>query len=260
MAARAFSTGGNRPFKVLGLQQVALGNLSKSDLSNFWCNQLGLSKVHEFQSERENVDEDVLTVGKGTLGTVEVDLMAPLDPEKKPKVHVPALNHIGIWVDDLEKAVDHLEKNEIKTVGGIRMGASGHNITFVHPKSACGVLLELVQAPPEVIRDHAKHENTTEPLTIVVRVEIKEDRLEEFHKVMQFDVDGSRAEPGCLRFDLLQEQGANNRFVFYESYIDAAALDQHKETAHYKAWADFKASGGVISQEATKYGGVNFQK
>jgi lactoylglutathione lyase len=108
---------------------------------------MGMKKVHDFTSEKENVDEDVLTIGKGLLGTVEIDLMAPLDPEKKPKVHIPALNHIGLWVDDLEKAVEHCEANEIKVVGGIRPGASGHNITFIHPKSSGGVLLELVQAP-----------------------------------------------------------------------------------------------------------------
>ena len=48
---------------------------------------MGLTKIHEFQSTKENVDEDVLTVGKGLLGTIEIDLMAPLDPEKSPKVH-----------------------------------------------------------------------------------------------------------------------------------------------------------------------------
>ena len=90
-------------------------------------------------------------MGRGPLGTVEIDLMAPLDPERSPKVHKPALNHIGLWVDELEEAVAYCEANQIKVVGGIRKGASGHNVTFIHPKSACGILLELVQAPPEVI-------------------------------------------------------------------------------------------------------------
>lgn len=132
---------------MLGLQQIALGNLSKPTLVDFWTKHLGLTKVHEFQSVKENVDEDVLTVGKGILGTIEVDLMAPLDPEKSPKVHIPALNHIGLWIDDLPKAVEYLESQNIKCVGGIRKGASGYDITFIHPKSACGVLVELVQAP-----------------------------------------------------------------------------------------------------------------
>ncbi len=102
------------------------------------------------------MDEDVLTVGKGILGTIEIDLMAPLDPEKSPKVHIPALNHIGLWIDNLENAVEYCQKNDIKVVGGIRKGASGYNVTFVHPKSACGILLELVQAPKEVIDEYNK--------------------------------------------------------------------------------------------------------
>ena len=153
LAQRYFST----KFRVLGLQQVAIGNLDKGPLSKFWVEHMGLTKVKEFTSEKENVDEDVLTVGKGLLGTVEVDLMAPLDPNRSPKVHQPALNHIGLWVDNLENAVAYCEQNEIKVVGGIRMGASGHNVTFIHPKSACGILLELVQAPPEVIEEYNKH-------------------------------------------------------------------------------------------------------
>ena len=131
-------------FRVLGLQQVAIGNLSKDVLGKFWIEHMGIKKVHSFISEKENVDEDVLEIGKGPLGTVEIDLMAPLDPEKSPKVHVPALNHIGLWVDNLENAVKYCEANEIRVVGGIRKGASGHDITFIHPKSAGCILLELV--------------------------------------------------------------------------------------------------------------------
>lgn len=70
---------------------------------------MGLKKVGDFKSEKENVDEDILTIGKGPLGTVEIDLMAPLDPEKSPKVHIPALNHIGLWVDNLENAVAYCD-------------------------------------------------------------------------------------------------------------------------------------------------------
>jgi lactoylglutathione lyase len=73
------------------------------------------------------------------------------------------LNHIGLWVDDLEKAVDWMEKAGVRfTPGGIRPGAAGHNITFIHPKgnekapiSGNGVLIELVQAPIEVINAYS---------------------------------------------------------------------------------------------------------
>uniref|UniRef100_A0A7S4DYX4 VOC domain-containing protein n=1 Tax=Lotharella globosa TaxID=91324 RepID=A0A7S4DYX4_9EUKA len=97
-----------RPFRVLGLQQVAIGSLNKSELSKLWGDVLGVPKIGDYKSEKENVFEDILLLGKGTMA-VELDLMEPIDPEKRPKVHVPALNHIGIWIDDLKAAVDHLE-------------------------------------------------------------------------------------------------------------------------------------------------------
>ena len=97
-----------------------------------------------------------MTMGKGILGTIEIDLMAPINPDVSPKVHIPALNHIGLWVDDLENAVQYLESEQVRCVGGIRKGASGYDITFIHPKSACGVLIELVQAPQEVIAEYDK--------------------------------------------------------------------------------------------------------
>ena len=45
---------------------------------------------------------------------VEVDLMQPIDPDKRPKVHDPALNHIGLWIDDLPKAVEWLEGQGVR--------------------------------------------------------------------------------------------------------------------------------------------------
>lgn len=90
-----------------------MGGLNKGDLQKFWGDILGLSKVGTFKSERENVDEDILTIGRGILGKVEVDIMAPLDPEKSPKVHIPPLNHVGLWVDDLPKCVEYLESKRI---------------------------------------------------------------------------------------------------------------------------------------------------
>ena len=148
----------DRPFKILGIQQIAIGGLDKEKLSTFWVDMLGVSKTGNFKSERENVDEDILTMGEGPHA-VEIDLMQPIDPEGKPKVHEPKLNHVGLWVDDLAKAVEWLVSKGVRfTPGGIRKGASGFDVCFVHPKGndefpLCseGVLVELVQAPKEVI-------------------------------------------------------------------------------------------------------------
>jgi lactoylglutathione lyase len=148
-----------RPFKVLGIQQIAIGNESKARLENFWVNIMGLKKTGTFKSERENVDEDILLIGKGPHA-VEIDIMQPVDAEKSPRVHDPKLNHIGLWIDDLPKAVEWLTTKGVRfTPGGIRNGASGYDVCFIHPKSneefpLCGegVLIELVQAPEEVKR------------------------------------------------------------------------------------------------------------
>jgi lactoylglutathione lyase len=147
-----------RPFRVLGIQQIAVGGLDKGRLRALWVDTLGLEPSGDYQSEAENVDEDIVTMGPGSF-KVEVDLMQPLDPEKKPSVHMPPLNHIGLWIDDLPAAVAWLENRGVRfTPGGIRRGASGHDICFIHPKGnesapiggEC-VLIELVQAPPEIV-------------------------------------------------------------------------------------------------------------
>ena len=147
-----------RPFKVLGIQQIAIGGPDKSRLRELWVDKLGLAVTGTFKSERENVDEDICAMGAGPL-TVEVDLMQPIDPEKKPAVHTTPLNHVGLWIDDLPAAVDWLTGQGVRFApGGIRKGAAGHDICFLHPKSneafpiaGEGVLIELVQAPPDVI-------------------------------------------------------------------------------------------------------------
>lgn len=149
-AASAAATA--RPFRVLGLQQVAIGGPSKAALQKLWVDCLGLTKVGDFRSEKENVDEDVLKAGKGDWA-VEVDIMQPLDAEKAPKVHIPPLNHIGLWIDNLPAAVEWLTTSGGLRMapGGIRRGASGFDIAFLHPKSTEGVLIELVQAPPHLV-------------------------------------------------------------------------------------------------------------
>ena len=141
-----------RPFTVLGLQQVAIGGPSKAALATLWVDLLGVPRVSTFTSASENVDEDVLRLGLPGPHAVELDIMQPLDAAKKPSVHIPPLNHIGLWIDDLRAAVAWLtERGLTMAPGGIRRGASGHDVAFVHPKSACGVLIELVQSPPDVI-------------------------------------------------------------------------------------------------------------
>ena len=152
-----------RPFQILGVQQIAVGAASKQGLRRLWIELLGLEPRGTFRSESENVDEDIATAGRGAFA-VEVDLMQPIDPEGRPRVHEPALNHVGLWVDDLAAAVEWLGRRGVRfTPGGIRKGAAGHDVCFIHPKGSDalpvggeGVLIELVQAPAEVIEAHRR--------------------------------------------------------------------------------------------------------
>jgi lactoylglutathione lyase len=148
-----------KPFKILGIQQIAIGGEHKDRLRKLWVDLLGFEYKSTFVSERENVDEDICAIGQG-IYEIEVDLMQPLDIDKKPAVHQTPLNHIGLWVDDLPKAVEWLSSQGLRFApGGIRKGAAGHDITFVHPKGNAefplcgeGVLIELVQATPDIIQ------------------------------------------------------------------------------------------------------------
>jgi len=159
-------TTNDKPFRILGIQQIAIGGPDKARLKALWVDMLGVTVKSRFVSERENVDEDVCSLGAGP-SAVEVDLMQPLDPEKKPAVHATPLNHVGLWVDDLPQAVAWMTAQGVRFApGGVRKGAAGYDVCFVHPKGneaapigGEGVLIELVQAPTEVIDAFARIAN-----------------------------------------------------------------------------------------------------
>jgi lactoylglutathione lyase len=91
---------------------------------------------------------------------LEFQLILLLPSLRSLQVHIPPLNHIGLWVDDLKGAVEWMASSGVRFApGGIRKGAAGHDVTFIHPKGnenspigGCGVLIELVQAPDDVIQ------------------------------------------------------------------------------------------------------------
>lgn len=153
----------DKPFRILGVQQIAIGGPDKRRLARLWVEMFGLEVTGTFRSDRENVDEDICALGAGPF-KVEVDLMQPLDPDKKPAVHATPLNHVGLWVDKLPEAVQWLSSHGVRFApGGIRRGAAGYDICFIHPKGneefplgGEGVLIELVQAPPEVVQAFAR--------------------------------------------------------------------------------------------------------
>jgi autoinducer 2-degrading protein len=97
-----------------------------------------------------------------------------------------------------------------------------------------------------------------EPISLIVSVTIKEDRLTDFLKVIEEDAVGSREREngGCYRFDVIQVAGTTNKFVFYEVYRDDEAVKFHKAAPHFALWRQFKESGGVLEQEVVKGKGI----
>ena len=71
-----------------------------------------------------------------------------------------------------------------------------------------------------------------------VYVHVKPECVESFKAATVENARGSLHEPGISRFDVVQQTGDPTRFVLVECYRDANAPALHKETAHYKAWAE----------------------
>ena len=71
----------------------------------------------------------------------------------------------------------------------------------------------------------------------VVKVRIKPDKRQRFLEVIEHDALHSESdEPGCLRFNVLQDAADENVYYFYEVYRDAAAIEAHRAAPHYAVW------------------------
>lgn len=85
---------------------------------------------------------------------------------------------------------------------------------------------------------------------LIVSVTIKPERREEFLRAIAEDSRGSREdEPGCRRFDVLQDTADPNHYFFYEVYADEAAFQAHTAAPHYRVWAD-AVERGVLARPA----------
>ena len=74
-------------------------------------------------------------------------------------------------------------------------------------------------------------------LAIWVKVRVKPEARERFLAAIEADAQGSeRDEPGCLRFNVLQDERDQNVYYFYEVYRDEAALEAHRATPHFALW------------------------
>ena len=74
---------------------------------------------------------------------------------------------------------------------------------------------------------------------LVVTIQIKPEHREAFMEAMLDDARGSvQNEPGCLRFDVIQDAEDPNRIHLYEVYRDQAAIEAHRQAPHYTKWRE----------------------
>lgn len=74
-------------------------------------------------------------------------------------------------------------------------------------------------------------------IVLHVTIQVKPEHVADFLEVVRHDAEHSeKDEPGCLRFDVLQDRDDPNRFYFYEVYRDEAALEAHRQTPHFKLY------------------------
>ncbi len=75
-------------------------------------------------------------------------------------------------------------------------------------------------------------------LVLHVTVDVKPEKVQEFLDVVKYDAEHSeKDEPGCMRFDVLQDKENPLRYYFYEVYRDEAALQAHRKAPHFQLWA-----------------------
>ena len=83
------ATTGNRPFRVLGIQQIAIGSTERGPLNHLWENIFGLQPSPIHRLEKENVEECIIKLGPQNQNSkfdIEIDLMTPINPDVAPKV------------------------------------------------------------------------------------------------------------------------------------------------------------------------------
>jgi len=100
----------------------------------------------------EEVPNEKVKVVMLNLEDTRLELIEPLEDSspisKFLKERGEGIHHIAITADEIENDVNHAKENGMRFLGELRTGSYGRKITFIHPKSLNGVLVEFCQAPP----------------------------------------------------------------------------------------------------------------
>ena len=89
--------------------------------------------------------------------------------------------------------------------------------------------------------------------TVSVTVMVKPDHVEDFIREIKKNADGTRKEPGNIRFDVAQGEDDKCRFLLYEVYHDKDAFVAHQKTEHYLAWKAAVADWMAVPRVGVKH-------
>jgi methylmalonyl-CoA epimerase len=129
------------------INHLGIATKGIDDALRFWSDALGLENVHT-----ETVEDQKVRVAMLPLGESRIELLEPTSDDSPISKFLEkrggGIHHIAIEVDDIEAALAKLKAQGMKLIDETaRVGAEGCLVAFVHPSSANGVLLELVQTP-----------------------------------------------------------------------------------------------------------------
>jgi (4S)-4-hydroxy-5-phosphonooxypentane-2,3-dione isomerase len=90
-------------------------------------------------------------------------------------------------------------------------------------------------------------------IAMLIKVRIKPELRDRFLEAIEHDaIHSEQDEPGCLRFNVLQDSEDENVYYFYEVYRDEAALEAHRQTPHYEVWRNAADTlDGPVERTAT---------
>ncbi len=135
---------------VTGIDHVGIAVPDLDAAITWYHDNLGMIVVHEEINDEQGVREAMLAVRGAPGGSVQVQLMAPLDDTctiaKFIDKRGPGLQQLAYRVSDLDTLSERLRAAGVRLLyDAPRRGTSNSRINFIHPKDAGGVLVELVE-------------------------------------------------------------------------------------------------------------------
>ena len=131
--------------KVIGIEHIGIAVEDLEKNASFWKNIIGLKHCGIEDVDGQGVLTDIYDTGSG-----KIELLVSKYPDspisKFIKKRGTGIHHICLIVEDIDEAIERMNKNKIKLIGDTpTIGAENHKVIFIHPRSTGGILVELAE-------------------------------------------------------------------------------------------------------------------